>query len=567
MFFKSVIGGMLAVSCLMAAVGDTRLPNAAMQGDRNLVTSLLAQKVDVNSAQGDGMTALHWAASKGDLAMATQLLNAGANLRAVTRIDQVTPLFGGATSGNVAMIAILVKAGADVNIADAKGTTPLMLAAASGNAESVRVLLEHNADPNAKDQAWGETALMYAAALNRAATIKELIQHGADVNVTAKVVRLDKALSGPDDAAQRAAAEAAAQKANAAPATADAAQKKPAAPPAAEAAKKRAQTGRQRGPSVMGGFTALHFAAREGAMDAALALVEGGANVNEPSASDQITAMTLAVTNGHLDLGKYLLDHGSDPKLVNSDGTSALFATIDAKWVNKSWYPQPSVDQEKITYLELMSGLLEHGADPNQQSSRGLWYRKGYGGGDTAGGTAFWRAAEANDITAMKLLVKAGADPNLVSKNGVSPLMMAAGLGYGHQTTVTVPDARLASIKYLVEECGADANAKDETGYTALHGAAFLGDDDLILYLVSKGADVTARSKPGAGRLGNDAEDRVNAKGDTVADYANGPRMNSLLFPDTVALLEKLGSENSHDCRSEACVLNTRPDKKPIAEK
>jgi ankyrin repeat protein len=567
MFFKSVIGGMLAVSCLMAAVGDTRLPNAAMQGDRNLVTSLLAQKVDVNSAQGDGMTALHWAASKGDLAMATQLLNAGANLRAVTRIDQVTPLFGGATSGNVAMIAILVKAGADVNIADAKGTTPLMLAAASGNAESVRVLLEHNADPNAKDQAWGETALMYAAALNRAATIKELIQHGADVNVTAKVVRLDKALSGPDDAAQRAAAEAAAQKANAAPATADAAQKKPAAPPAAEAAKKRAQTGRQRGPSVMGGFTALHFAAREGAMDAALALVEGGANVNEPSASDQITAMTLAVTNGHLDLGKYLLDHGSDPKLVNSDGTSALFATIDAKWVNKSWYPQPSVDQEKITYLELMSDLLEHGADPNQQSSRGLWYRKGYGGGDTAGGTAFWRAAEANDITAMKLLVKAGADPNLVSKNGVSPLMMAAGLGYGHQTTVTVPDARLASIKYLVEECGADANAKDETGYTALHGAAFLGDDDLILYLVSKGADVTARSKPGAGRLGNDAEDRVNAKGDTVADYANGPRMNSLLFPDTVALLEKLGSENSHDCRSEACVLNTRPDKKPIAEK
>jgi ankyrin repeat protein len=260
MFSKSVIGGMLAVSCLMAAVGDTRLPNAAMQGDRNLVTSLLAQKVDVNSAQGDGMTALHWAASKGDLAMATQLLNAGANLRAVTRIDQVTPLFGGATSGNVAMIAILVKAGADVNIADAKGTTPLMLAAASGNAESVRVLLEHNADPNAKDQAWGETALMYAAALNRAATIKELIQHGADVNVTAKVVRLDKALSGPDDAAQRAAAEAAAQKANAAPATADAAQKKPAAPPAAEAAKKRAQTGRQRGPSVMGGFTALHFA-------------------------------------------------------------------------------------------------------------------------------------------------------------------------------------------------------------------------------------------------------------------------------------------------------------------
>jgi uncharacterized protein len=560
----------LLLASLVWAADDTRLPDAAMRGDRTAVNTLLQAKVDVNTAQGDGMTALHWAASAEDLEMAQALVKAGAGLKATTRIDHATPLLTAARSGNAKMIALLAEAGSDVNAASVNGTTPLMLAAASGHADAVKILIDHGADVNAKEKTWNETPLMFAAALNRAEAITLLVQHGANVNATAKVQSLDAATPAQDAAEGRGEAPAAADGAKAAGANGA---KGAVVTDGAKGAggtetRKRVQAAgnRRRAVTAMGGFTSLHFAAREGQMDAVKALVAAGANVNELSPADKMSAITEAISNGHLDIGKFLLDHGADPNLTNADGVSPLLATIDSQWVNKQWYPQPSVDQEKTSYLDLMKDLLDKGANPNEQGQAYLWYRKGHDVGDESGATPFWRAAEANDIAAMKLLMAHGANPNLASKNGTTPLMVAAGMGYGFQTTVTVADARMATIKYLVEECGADVNARDNIGYTALHGAAFRGDNDMVLYLVSKGGDITARSQPDKGRdhFGGEGGGN-NPLGDTVADYANGPSMNTLVFPDTVALVEKLGSDNSHNCRSELCVLKTVPDSKKPA--
>jgi uncharacterized protein len=165
----------------------------------------------------------------------------------------------------------------------------------------------------------------------------------------------------------------------------------------------------------------------------------------------------------------------------------------------------------------------------------------------------------------MRLLVRLGADPNIATVNEVTPLMVAAGIGFEYQGTNIAPDSRNEAVRYLVDELHADVNAKDAKHYTTLHGAAYVGDNELIKYLVGRGANPKARA---AGRLGGTqgAEDVPVDTGDTVADMANGPREKSLLHPETVKLLESLGSENSHDCRSTACVNNTKADKPPVKQ-
>jgi ankyrin repeat protein len=233
-----------------------------------------------------------------------------------------------------------------------------------------------------------------------------------------------------------------------------------------------------------------------------------------------------------------------------------------------TWYPQPTIEEEKTNYLDFMTALLDKGADVNARVARKLWFRKFRYGDDWVepnGATAFWRAAQANDVDAMRLLAARGADANLATTFEVTPLMVAVGVGFEYQGTNIKPDSRLAAVKYLVDELRADVNAKDSKHYTPLHGAAYVGDNAAINYLVSKGGDVKARAK---GRLGGTqgAEDVPEGTGDTVADMANGPREKSLLHPETVKLAESLGSLNSHDCRSTACVNNTKAEK-PAAEK
>lgn len=507
---------------LAAGTTDTRLADAAQNSDRGAIRSLLAKKVDVNAPQGDGTTALHWAAFNDDRETAKMLLAAGANVKGATRVGAITPLLLASKNGSAQMIELLLKAGADANSASDTGTTALMMAASAGNSDAVKVLIAHGANVNARDLAHGQTALIFAASLNRAEAIKVLIANGADPAITSKVTKTERVRFNADGV----------------PA--------PDEPPAKEVAAKEQKQGRgDRGAATMGGQTALLFAARDGQIDAARALVDAGADVNQANPEEKTTPLVMAIINGHYDLAKMLLDHKADPNLANIWGLAALYATIDVQWAPYAWFPQPITSQENITHLELMKALIAKGADVNAKLGKKIWVRS-FGDrswADPVGATAFWRAAQSDDVAAMKLLVAAGADPKIATAGGDTALMVAAGLGWAPNNTTVVPDSWKAAVEYCIE-MGLDVNAVDARGYTALHGVAFRGDNDLIKFLVAKGAKTDVKTKTG----------------DTIADMANGPIPHSIPHADTVALLESLGSANSHNCRSDQCLVAPQAD-------
>jgi ankyrin repeat protein len=562
----------LLVSAL-ALASDARLSEAVMRGDRTAVQSLLKEGADIDGAQGDGSTALHWAAFNDDLETAKLLLAAGANVKVTTREGGITPLFMACTNGNAAIIEALLKAGADANSLKANGTTALMLAAASGNPQAVNLLLDRGAKVNAKELVHGQTALMFAAALNRDAVVGILLAHGADANIATAVHKMEHVRFDQDGNVVEERAGGRGGRGGQPPAQTEEAMSAEAAAsfmkmanetqkseldalshamgyktsdyliskPKAKAGDVAARPPRKVGADFMGGMTALLYAAREGHMETVKNLVEGHANVNEVSGGDKFSPLVTAITNGHLTIAKYLLDRGADPNLVTVSGLTALYATIDVQWAPKAWFPQPSTDQEKVTYLELMRALLEHGANVNAEVGEKLWFRSftnDYTWVDPAGATAFWRAAQSSDVAAMHLLIEFKADPKLASKAGDTPLMAAAGIGWAANWSVNAPYPLVDAVKYCVE-LGNDVNAADNRGYAALHGAAYLGDNDMINFLVSKGAKVDAKSKGG----------------DSPADMANGPTRFGQPHPESVALLEKLGSPNTHNCRSDQCVV------------
>ncbi len=329
-----------------------------------------------------------------------------------------------------------------------------------------------------------------------------------------------------------------------------------------------------------GGFTALHYAAREGHIGAAALLVESGADIDQVTGGDESSPLLVAVINGHYDLAVTLLGNGADPNLVSDDGAGPLFATLNIEWSLRTWYPQPGAFRRQSTsYLDLARKLLEAGADPNQRTSTHIWYaayNAGRMGVDFTGATPFWRAAYATDVNAMKLLVAHGADPEIwtiklpgrrrfnrdpdIPNNpgndepepldpsglpvvpagglGIHPMHAASGVGFGTSRVAqqhrSVPDGWLPSMKYFIEELGVDPNLRDQDGFTALHHSAARGDSETVLYLVRQGADVTL----------------ISRRGQTTADMANSPEQRAQPHPATVALLEKLGSKNNHQCRS-----------------
>jgi len=195
MFHKRVIVGftvvvLLSTFCLPLYAAESTLADAAMRGDREAVRSLLKQKVDVNAPQGDGSTALHWAAYRDDVEMAKLLIASGASMSAKTRLGEMTPLVMAARNGSAPMLALMLDAKVDPNSRTTNGTTPLMLAAASGKADSVQLLLDRGADVNAKDVTNGQTALMFAAASGRVDAIRVLLARGADANAITKVSQI-----------------------------------------------------------------------------------------------------------------------------------------------------------------------------------------------------------------------------------------------------------------------------------------------------------------------------------------------------------------------------------------
>jgi ankyrin repeat protein len=600
---------------LAAAPSPSSVADAAMRGDRDAVRALLKQGADVSAARGDGMTALHFAAERGDAAMTEMLVYAGANVAAVTRIGQYTPLHVASRAGNPAVVKALLKAGANVSArTTTSGVTPLHLAAASGSAAVVELLLNHGADTDAGESEWGQTPLMFAAAENRVDAIRLLLERGADATIKTRSIdiahqsQLDRAAGN----VQKKVLEAAVVKGQApTPRQVQAAieasrelyasgkipppEEKPAAGRGGRGGADDANAANSFNPeeinppvSNKGGMTALLHAARQGHLEAARALLEGGAPIDQPGSGDATSPLLMAVINGEFDLAMFFIERGANVNLAAAgNGAAPLWAAVNTQWQPRTRYPQPQeMEQQKATYLDVMKALLDRGADPDARLKTHPWYlvysgcgNRNCGLADTAGSTAFWRAAYATDLEAMKLLVARGADPNIptiapnvpVRRGGGGPpagaggpiaptaeanqakfnampvpaggpgalaIHAAAGVEYGEGFAGNAhrhaPDAWMAVMKYLVEELHADVNARDNDGYTPLHHAAARGDNEMINYLVSKGADVTA----------------VARSGQTTADMANGPVQRISPYPATVALLEKLGSKNSHKCVS-----------------
>ena len=731
--------GMAILPLLLLGGGGSDAPvaDAAARGDLEAVRRLLRDGADVNASQGDGMTALHWAAERDDAELADVLLYAGARLDAGTRIGHYTPLHLAARSAGATLVELLLDAGGDPNANTTNsGATPLHLAAATGDPAVVGALAEAGADVNGREGAWGQTPLVFAAANNRVAAMRVLLDAGADPSLAAWSVdvaereradaaadrRLNEFLADfkeregggpewqPTPSQVQAAIEASREIQRRWPDVPDPAndgrtmanqegqieaeeegegeESGPQADEAPEAEDGAAEEGEESGEAeeghesgeddesgdesegagadeaeadeagddeprpmsyaqmvgAWGGLTPLLHAVRQGHLEATLALLEAGADVNQVSAGDETSPLLMASVNGQFDLALTLLEQGADPNLASEAGTTPLFAVLERQWAPRASYAHPTEHlRQNATHLEVLEALLEAGADPNARLKAHLWFKEyTFGvlrgsGINLLGATPFWRAAYALDVDAMRLLMEHGADPNIptmkppqrrrrrpppppepkpaeeavaeaaeygptsanaeggasaadepeetvadaseaaeagpvlpnaegetdeeeepaqqgygrdddedlsgvppvpVGGPAIHPIHAASGVGYGQSFAGNahryVPDNWLAAVKFLVEEASANVNARDANAYTALHHAASRGDDELVLYLVERGADVTVLSR----------------KGQTTADMANGPVQRVQPFPSTIALLERLGSKNNNNCVS-----------------
>lgn len=412
--------------------------DAAEKQDRAAIRTLLKQRADVNAAQADGMTALHWAAYLDDLETAKVLADAKANANATNRYG-VTPLFLACQNGNTAMVELLLVQGADPNTMLRGGETVLMTAARTGKAGPINALLKRGADVNAKERR-GQTALMWAAADGHTEVVDLLIKAGADIHAT---------LSDS-------------------------------------------------------GFTPFFFAAREGRTEVVRALLKAGADVNEamqpqkpPRKGPQkgTSALLLAVENGHFELAVELLKAGADP----NDQRSGFTALHAMSWVRKPPRGEDEGDPAplgsgNLSSLQFIRKLVEHGADVNARLKNG---KGGPGLYNKAGATPFLMAAATADATYMRLLVELGADPLLGNVDNCTPLMVACGIGVGsaaaNETAGEEPEVLEAAE--LLLKLGADVNAVDANGETAMHGAAYKNLPKVVQFLADKGAKIEIWSR------------------------------------------------------------------------
>src|SRR5687768_11319917 len=450
---------------LITALPPSPIADAAMKGDLATVRALIGKGANVNDAHGDGMTALHWAAERGDSAMTAVLIRAKANAGATTRIGDYTPLHIAAKGGRGSIVKALLRAGSDAKARTASGATALHFAAAAGDTISIIALLDRGVDANARENEWQQTPLIFAATNGRAAAVRVLMRHGADANLHTKVVNLGEQAAAEQAAARKrdavlvsfepekhrdtAAAPNAAAGGRAATPPADAggggraagrgpAPKGPFTPaqiqqaidsgrsvllsPASGRGPVREEVdtinggvpGFQSAVGAVGGLSALHHAVRQGHAEAVIALLDGGASLNDVSETDKTTPLLLAAINGQFDIALTLIQRGANPNLASTAGATPLYAVINTQWRPRSRFPQPhAVEFQKATHLEVMEALLKAGARPNERIKTHLWYfaYNNCGSGNCGlenleGTTAFWRAAYAVDVEAMKLLVK-----------------------------------------------------------------------------------------------------------------------------------------------------------------
>ena len=378
------VAAMAALSLMVFAGAtpyESLVADAAQKGDLEAVRALLQQGADPNAAQPDGLTGLHWAALNDELGIAEILLYAGATVSPVTRVGGYTPLHLASQSGHGVVARTLLEAGADANAYTTTGVSSLHFAAQADAAEAILALIEHGAEVDARDTFSNRTPLMFAAYRGAVEATEALVRADADVSATTAVkdyVEISAAAS--TDRARRNRIVAAAEPPEPRPERQQGrggggnnSQRAPCvAPGLPEIRSSTEQIGQQ------GGFAALHFAAREGHIEAARLLLGSGANVDQVTAGDQSTALVVAAINGNYDLARTLLEEAdADPNLLSDDGVGPLFATLNIEWSLRTWYPQPQAfRQQQTSYLDLMELLLDAGAKRTSgtpRTTRGGW--------------------------------------------------------------------------------------------------------------------------------------------------------------------------------------------------
>lgn len=484
---RVLVGGWLIVSALggttllagaadlsaaaRGAEADAPLASAVQRMDRSAIRHLLEKRIDVNASQVDGMTALHWAAYHDDLDLVNRLLSGGANVRASNRYG-VTPLSLACTNGNAAMVERLLDAGADANASLPGGETMLMTAARTGRIGAVRALLARGADVHAKESRRGQTALMWAAAEGHVEVLEELIKAGADFRTP-----------------------------------------------------------------LASGFTTLLFAVRDGRIDAAKALLKAGADVNEavqvratPRLPSEVrplragtTPLHLAVTNAHFELAAQLLDAAADP---NSDllGYTVLHALVRVRNPGIGDNDPGPEGSGNMTSLEFVRRLVAKGANVNaRMTKRPNLTNTRF---NELGATPFLLAAVTADAELMKTLAELGADPLLTNNEGSTALMAAAGLGTRSPGEDAGTEEEVLEALQVALDLGADINAVDDHGETAMHGAAYKNLPGAVKFLAEKRARI-------------DIWNRKNEFGWTPLTIARGYRFGNFKpSPVTVAAIE-----------------------------
>lgn len=510
---------LLSLAAFAAGGGDQRLVDAVQHRQKAAVQALLMQKVDVNTPQPDGATALAWAAHWDDLETADLLIRAGANANAANDYG-VTPLSLACTNRSAAMVEKLLKAGADPNAALLSGETPLMTCSRTGGAELVQALLTHGANVNAKDRHRGQTALMWALEEKHIEVARALIEHGADVNARSNggfTPLLFAARQGDLESAKMLLA---------AGADVNAATPLRSSPPGRRA--KYAASGAESGTTgQQAGIAATNSAVRTGAFT-----FEG--------TPDGLTPLLMASASGHEALSLYLLENGANPNAADSNGATALhYALMKGMALITAVPTHLAVDAYvfRPNMLELIRALLARGANPNARMVQDPRLPGSTPRFSLIGATPFFVATATGDLSLMRFLVSKGADPLLATTNNTTALMVAAGLGNFEDRTTEEKKSALEAAKMLLE-WGADVNAVGENGWTALHGAAYTGEDAIAQFLVENGARMDVKDVFEQTPL-SIARGEIGAK---VLDFTKKPFGP---HPSTANLLLRLGATPS----------------------
>jgi uncharacterized protein len=452
----------LCSASFLQAAPKPELLTAAIEGNFARVRSLVQGGANPDQADVDGTTALHWVVRGDDLQTTGFLIQHGANVNAADRYGE-TAMHLATLNGDAGIVRLLLDAGVSPNAANPSGETALMTASRAGALETMKLLLDRGATVDASESVRKQTALMWAVAEDHPEGVKLLLQYKANINARSGIY------TPPPIQPQRVGQAAG------------------------------AGITRQKSPAVPQGLMSpLLYATRAGNLEMVKLLLSSGADVNQTDANNT-SPLLLALVNGHLDVAAFLLEKGADPNITDGFGRAALFGAVDSR--NAGYYANPLAGENKADSLELIEQLLKRGAKPNTQTTAVVpepgWQQTDGSWVNFTGQTPFLRAALSGDVKVMRLLLSHGADPNIATREGTTPLMAAAGINYVFGRTYTNSSEESLQAVKLCLESGANVNAQNSLGLAAIHGAANRGSDDIVRLLAEKGAKLDLKDKEG----------------------------------------------------------------------